>query len=87
MEFGARHLKRSIERHLVFPLSNVLATGQIEPDDVVTIDFDPEVARLTFRKKKRGALAKTEPRRDSEKEWAKSALRWPLPVDIAAQVA
>src|SRR5438309_591755 len=28
--FGARHLKRCIERHLVFPLSNLLATEQIE---------------------------------------------------------
>ena len=41
-KFGARHLKRSIERHLVFPLSSLLATGQIEFGDLVTVDFDPE---------------------------------------------
>src|SRR5881296_934629 len=39
LKFGARHLKRSIERHLVFPLSNLLATGQIELGDLVTIDY------------------------------------------------
>src|SRR5437764_15189970 len=28
-KYGARHLKRSIERFLVYPLSNMVATGQI----------------------------------------------------------
>ena len=46
--FGARHLKRSIERHLVFPLSNLLATGQIELGDLVTIDHKPGTSKLTF---------------------------------------
>ena len=55
-KFGARHLKRSIERHLVFPLSNLLATGQIELNDLVTIDHDRENSRLTFLKEDRGAL-------------------------------
>jgi len=27
--YGARHLKRAIERHVVFPLSSLLATGQV----------------------------------------------------------
>jgi ATP-dependent Clp protease ATP-binding subunit ClpB len=54
--FGARHLKRSIERHLVLPLSNLLATGQIELGDLVTIDFDPESCKLRFFKEDRGAL-------------------------------
>src|SRR5438128_9816404 len=27
--YGARHLKRAIERHLVFPMANLVATGQI----------------------------------------------------------
>jgi ATP-dependent Clp protease ATP-binding subunit ClpB len=55
-KFGARHLKRSIERHLVFPLSNLLATGQIELGDLVTVDYDSETSRLTFVKEDRGAL-------------------------------
>ena len=48
--FGARHLKRSIERHLVFPLSNLLATGQVELGDLVTVDYDPEASNLSFTK-------------------------------------
>src|SRR6266581_8517681 len=55
-KFGARHLKRSIERHLVFPLSNLLATGQIELGDLVTIDYATETSKLTFVKEDRGAL-------------------------------
>jgi ATP-dependent Clp protease ATP-binding subunit ClpB len=86
-EFGARHLKRSIERHLVFPLSSVLATGQIELGDVVTIDFDPEASKLVFGKDKGAALADSETRRNWETEWAESGLPWPLPVFAAARVA
>src|SRR6266568_2333901 len=55
-KFGARHLKRSIERHLVFPLSNLLATGQIDLGDLVTIAYDFESAKLRFVKEDRGAL-------------------------------
>jgi len=88
MEFGARHLKRSIERHLVFPLSNVMATGQIEPGDVVTIDFDPEVAKLTFRKNRRGGLATTEAKRGSESDRRSSTFPFrPMPVLTTANVA
>jgi len=54
--FGARHLKRSIERHLVFPLSNLVATSQIEVGDLVTIDYDLLTSKLTFVKEDRGAL-------------------------------
>ena len=59
-KFGARHLKRAIERHLVFPLSSLIATGQIDLGDVVTVDFNPEQSNLTFRKESRGALVGTE---------------------------
>src|SRR3989454_5024965 len=55
-KFGARHLKRSIERHLVFPLSSLLATGQIEFGDLVTLDLDQETSKLTFAKERGGAL-------------------------------
>jgi ATP-dependent Clp protease ATP-binding subunit ClpA len=54
--FGARHLKRSIERHLVFPLSNLLATGQVDLGDLVAIDHDLEDSKLTFAKESGGAL-------------------------------
>ena len=50
LKYGARHLKRSIERFLVYPLSNLVATQQVETGDFVTIGFDQEVRGLTFRK-------------------------------------
>jgi ATP-dependent Clp protease ATP-binding subunit ClpA len=46
--YGARHLKRAIERHVVYPLANLLATEQIHLGDLVCIDWDREQDRLTF---------------------------------------
>jgi ATP-dependent Clp protease ATP-binding subunit ClpB len=68
-KFGARHLKRSIERHLIFPLSSLVATGQIDSGDSVTIDFNPELSKMTFRKESRGVLVRTESRPDSDGRW------------------
>jgi ATP-dependent Clp protease ATP-binding subunit ClpA len=39
-KYGARHLKRVIERSLVFPLSNLVATQQIHIGDFIRIDID-----------------------------------------------
>src|ERR1700681_3868338 len=36
--YGARHLKRAIERNVVCPLSRLLATGQVHQGDVLLID-------------------------------------------------
>ena len=60
MKFGARHLKRSIERHLVFPMSNLLATQQIQLGDLVTVDFDAALGKLIFTKDDMGALVHSE---------------------------
>ena len=46
--YGARHLKRAIERHVVSPLANLLATDQVHPGDLVYIDWDHSRDRLTF---------------------------------------
>jgi ATP-dependent Clp protease ATP-binding subunit ClpA len=46
--YGARHLKRAIERNIVYPLANLLATEQIHVGDLVCIDFDRKEACLTF---------------------------------------
>ncbi len=56
MRFGARHLKRAIERHLVFPLSNLIATSQINLGDLIIVDYDPAESRLTFVRDDQGAL-------------------------------
>jgi ATP-dependent Clp protease ATP-binding subunit ClpB len=46
--YGARHLKRSIERHVVYPLANLLATEQVHLGDLVCIDWNKEQDSLTF---------------------------------------
>jgi ATP-dependent Clp protease ATP-binding subunit ClpB len=46
--YGARHLKRAIERNIVYPLANLLATEQIHVGDLICIDFDKEESCLTF---------------------------------------
>jgi len=46
--YGARHLKRAIERHIVYPLANLLATEQIHVGDLICIDFDKKETCLTF---------------------------------------
>jgi ATP-dependent Clp protease ATP-binding subunit ClpB len=55
-KYGARHLKRSIERFLVYPLSNLVATGQIGLGDLVQVGLSKSDDKLTFFKKSGGAL-------------------------------
>lgn len=55
-KYGARHLKRSIERFLVYPISNLVATEQVATGDLVVIDFDGGSGKLVFTKEEGGAL-------------------------------
>jgi ATP-dependent Clp protease ATP-binding subunit ClpB len=48
--YGARPLRRAIERHLVIPLSNLIGTGQIDSCDLIRVDFDEKSRELGFRK-------------------------------------
>lgn len=50
LKYGARHLKRAIERFLVYPLSNLVATEQLRTGDFVIVDFDESREGLIFRK-------------------------------------
>jgi ATP-dependent Clp protease ATP-binding subunit ClpB len=50
MKYGARHLKRAIERLLVQPISNLMATAQIRGGDHIRVDRDPSHGFLTFTK-------------------------------------
>jgi ATP-dependent Clp protease ATP-binding subunit ClpA len=52
LKYGARHLKRAIERHLVFPLSNLIATGQINQADVIKVDLNSTGDKLSFSKER-----------------------------------
>jgi ATP-dependent Clp protease ATP-binding subunit ClpA len=46
--YGARHLKRAIERFVVNPLANLSATRQARLGDVIVIDINPETQKLDF---------------------------------------
>ena len=51
LKYGARHLKRAIERHLVYPLASLLATGQVAMGETVSVDWNGITSGLMFRKK------------------------------------
>ena len=57
--YGARHLKRAIERHVVYPLANLLATDQVNLGDLVCIDWDEAHNRLTFVREGEGAIVQS----------------------------
>lgn len=51
IKYGARHLKRSVERFLVSPLSNLVASGQVRTDDLIYVDLSPRTESFTFSKR------------------------------------
>lgn len=54
VKYGARHLKRALERLVVQPMSNLIATGQVRGGDWIQIDFDAESQQLTFLREAEG---------------------------------
>jgi len=52
VKYGARHLKRAIERLLVQPMSNLMATDQIRSGDWVKVEMDED--RLVFAREAEG---------------------------------
>ena len=54
IKYGARHLKRAIERMLVQPMSNLIATGQVRGGDWIKVDFDHDGKKLSFTKEAEG---------------------------------
>jgi ATP-dependent Clp protease ATP-binding subunit ClpB len=50
LKYGARHLKRAVDRNLVHPLSNLMATGQVRGGDLVRVDCEASGSHLTFIK-------------------------------------
>lgn len=47
-KYGARHLKRAVERLLVEPIANLIASGQVREGDVLRVDFDAAKGRMLF---------------------------------------
>ena len=56
LKYGARHLKRAIERHVVYPLANLLATDQVRLGDLLCIDLEQSRGRLAFHREGEGVL-------------------------------
>lgn len=66
LKYGARHLKRAIERFLVYPLSNLVATQQVETGDYVQVDYDTDAQKLTFTKQAGKMIISDAPEEESE---------------------
>ena len=49
--YGARHLKRSIERLLVMPMSNLVASGQVHLGDSIYADLDHDGSDISFARR------------------------------------
>ncbi len=54
LKYGARHLKRAIERLLVQPISNLIATDQVRGGDWIRVDFDADGKQLSFAREAEG---------------------------------
>jgi ATP-dependent Clp protease ATP-binding subunit ClpA len=67
-KYGARHLKRAIERFLVYPLSNLVATNQVGLGDLVNVDLNDAGNKLVFSKRSGGALIHDMPEVEDELE-------------------
>jgi ATP-dependent Clp protease ATP-binding subunit ClpB len=52
--YGARHLKRTIERRVVLPLSTLVASQQVREGDLVEVSLDPANGELVFSRRATG---------------------------------
>ena len=58
IEYGARHLKRAVERHLVSPLAKLVATAQVAFGDVLRVDLDSH-GKMSFLRETESFLTET----------------------------
>jgi ATP-dependent Clp protease ATP-binding subunit ClpA len=54
LKYGARHLKRAIERLLVQPMSNLIATDQVRGGDWIRVDYSDSTRALRFTREAEG---------------------------------
>ena len=48
-EYGARELKRTLQRHLVQPLARMVSAGSIKPGDTVRAELNPARTKIVLR--------------------------------------
>ena len=51
-EYGARPMRRAVERYLEDPLAEALLRGDVKEGDVIDVTFVEEAEELTFKPKK-----------------------------------
>jgi ATP-dependent Clp protease ATP-binding subunit ClpB len=54
LKYGARHLKRAIERLLVQPMANLIATDQVRGGDWIRVDYNDSSRALRFAREAEG---------------------------------
>ena len=54
--YGARPLKRAIERHLIIPISNIISTKQVGEGDIVHVDFHGLPGKVILYRERYGTL-------------------------------
>jgi ATP-dependent Clp protease ATP-binding subunit ClpB len=84
LKYGARHLKRAIERRLVYPIANLLSTDQVSVGDMISVDCVGG-DDLIFMKEAEGALVPLPtPQTTEDAAAAHSGGRmFPVPSDLA----
>jgi ATP-dependent Clp protease ATP-binding subunit ClpB len=74
-KYGARHLKRAIEKYVVYPLANLLATEQVRFGDMLVLDWDEGEQCLSFHREGQGAEISAPPRRVQRAASVRVAIR------------
>jgi ATP-dependent Clp protease ATP-binding subunit ClpB len=59
LRYGARHLKRAMEKIIVFPLANLVSTGQVKVGDFIQVDLGAE-GLVIFTKHAAGIMTSPE---------------------------
>jgi ATP-dependent Clp protease ATP-binding subunit ClpB len=73
IKYGARHLKRAIEKYVVHPLANLLASDQIHFGDMIVADWDDADGCIAFHREGQGAFMPVAPRRHARTAAARAA--------------
>jgi ATP-dependent Clp protease ATP-binding subunit ClpB len=75
LKSGARQLKRAIEKYVVYPLANLLATEQIQFGDMLVVDQEQHVDELclSFHREGQGVVMPLPPRRPARARAVRTA--------------
>jgi ATP-dependent Clp protease ATP-binding subunit ClpB len=78
IKYGARHLKRAIEKYVVYPFANLLATEQIRFGDMLLVDWDEAEQEISFHREGQGAVVPAPRRRPARPAAVRTAAGVPV---------